>query len=354
MKHLEQLAEVLRELSDRYGVTITEVPDRLREKILNKVGAEASDELELLFKPLLQNCLRPLRIRAGQRVDRELVAQATKKTEELEGFNAELAKTIVDIWVAVFRIKAGESSAFSASKRPGPAKEPPVKDEKASQQLSSSIDNRTKKKKSHSVAQGDFSGKVSDAQNESPVDVFATLNFSSDAKEQKPREKPVEVPPAATSRQATSSATASSAKPEKRGRLDDGAIKPLQPDSMSFSAVVADSDSASRNKTTLDDAFRSLRQGNYTRASKLMMELARDGDTRAQYHLGEFYLAGTGVEQNQDKAKYWFRKAAAHGSMPARDKLKDLEEPDGQSGCLSCAFIFFLVIVFFRFLGSIF
>jgi len=81
------------------------------------------------------------------------------------------------------------------------------------------------------------------------------------------------------------------------------------------------------------------------------MELARNGNSKAQFHLGEFYLMGTGVEISEDKAKYWFRKAAAQGSMPARQKIEDLESNKGSGSCFGCFFAIFMVFISIKLLS---
>lgn len=40
------------------------------------------------------------------------------------------------------------------------------------------------------------------------------------------------------------------------------------------------------------------------------MKLARNGDAASQYLVGLYYQAGTGCEQNNNNAYYWFEKAA--------------------------------------------
>ena len=51
---------------------------------------------------------------------------------------------------------------------------------------------------------------------------------------------------------------------------------------------------------------------------------AERGDARAQYHLGLCYEKGKGVKKNRQKAKEWYRKAAAQGMKEAEEALKNL------------------------------
>jgi len=333
MKHLEQLSESLRELTDRYGITITEVPERLREKILNKVGADAAADLDVILQPLLANLLRPLRIRAGQRVDKNVVAETVGKIAELEHYDVKLAETIVELWASVFHVNVGEfpdltvdRSADHKLKRDSSVSGMPDGDQRTPRtRESKKTEPVAPKSKAAAAAQSDIVVKMSFEDNRKTADFLSTGTPERSEKK----------------------------KPKKPERFEDSAITPLQPDMMSYSAPASSSDQQVARKTSIDEAFRSLRNGDYQAASKIMMELARSGDTRAQYHLGEFYLMGTGLDQSNDKAKYWFRKAAAHGSLPARNKLADLEEPEGQTGCLGCAFVVFLVVVVLKFLSAI-
>jgi hypothetical protein len=308
------------------------VPERLREKILNKVGNEAGDDLDVIFKPLLANLLRPLRIRAGQRVDKNDVAETVRNIAELDGYDRHLAETIVDLWGSVFHVNVGDFPGLVAEKSARqnvmkePAEMPKAPAETARNEASGRESRRQEaaQKKKTVAEPSDIIVKTSFADNRKTADFLNTGSRPT------PEKKP----------------------PKKSERLENSTIVPLQPDMMSFTPAVKPDQSGSK-KPGIDEAFRSLRNGEYQLASKIMMELARSGDTRAQYHLGEFYLMGTGVEQSNDKAKYWFRKAAAHGSQPARNKLADLEEPEGQSGCLGFTFVVFVVAIVLKFLSAV-
>lgn len=53
-------------------------------------------------------------------------------------------------------------------------------------------------------------------------------------------------------------------------------------------------------------------------------ELARQGDTNAQYDLGKLYEKGDGTSKNINSAKEWYRKAAAKGHAKAIAALERL------------------------------
>ena len=363
MKHLETLAEALRELTDRYGITMTEVPDRLREKILQKVGVECASDLDVVLKPLLNNLLRPLRVRAGHRVSKSVVDDVIKNTAELEGFDAGLAETLVRIWMGIFAVTEGESLAVPAEKlehkhvspaagshdsKTGSGKKADKKSDKASNgRHYATSETESKPGKGFDGSHYEVEERSGKSMPKS-ADAFASLSLENKKEQDQRDASRVERP--ASARGESSRSERQQRKPAEK--LADAMITPLQPDMMNFPDSSAVS-TATSSKQGIEDAFRNLRNGEYQIASKIMMELARAGDTRAQFHLGEFYLQGTGLEQSNDKAKYWFRKAAAHGSVPAKNKLIDLEEPEGQGGCLSCAFSLFLIFVVIKFLASI-
>ena len=54
---------------------------------------------------------------------------------------------------------------------------------------------------------------------------------------------------------------------------------------------------------------------------------AENGFPNAQYHLGECYETGIGVDEvDMGNAMYWYRKAAEQGYEKAIEKLKELGE----------------------------
>ena len=57
------------------------------------------------------------------------------------------------------------------------------------------------------------------------------------------------------------------------------------------------------------------------RLFQVQLTLARQGDARAQYYLGEMHEQGLGTKQNAEEAFKWYAKAAAHGDPMAKRKL---------------------------------
>lgn len=72
--------------------------------------------------------------------------------------------------------------------------------------------------------------------------------------------------------------------------------------------VVGDSAVVIRNDI-LDAGASALKVGDYRKASEKLSTLARLGDGKAQYLLGQMYAFGWGVSKSDDEAIKWFRKA---------------------------------------------
>jgi len=63
------------------------------------------------------------------------------------------------------------------------------------------------------------------------------------------------------------------------------------------------------------------KRGNYAGALKLYLLAADQGHAKAQCNLGMLYSQGLGVDKNDSKAVYWFRKAAMQNNVPAQINL---------------------------------
>jgi len=57
------------------------------------------------------------------------------------------------------------------------------------------------------------------------------------------------------------------------------------------------------------------------RLFQVQQSLAKKGDARAQYYLGEMYEQGLGTTQNLDEAFKWYAKAADQGDFMAKRKM---------------------------------
>ncbi len=67
-----------------------------------------------------------------------------------------------------------------------------------------------------------------------------------------------------------------------------------------------------------------LVEKNEAEAVRLHTRAAEKGNKSGQYRLGWMYEQGMGVETDQEKAIFWYRKAAAKGEELAIDRLKAL------------------------------
>jgi TPR repeat protein len=62
-----------------------------------------------------------------------------------------------------------------------------------------------------------------------------------------------------------------------------------------------------------DDGVVAFIQGDSATALKIWEPLANNGDKEAQYHLGYMFQTGTGVIKDNQKALFWYNKAAKNG-----------------------------------------
>ena len=60
----------------------------------------------------------------------------------------------------------------------------------------------------------------------------------------------------------------------------------------------------------LDEGVAAYHRGDYATALREWRPLAKQGNAKAQYHLGVMYSKGEGVPQDNAKALQWWRKAA--------------------------------------------
>jgi TPR repeat protein len=72
---------------------------------------------------------------------------------------------------------------------------------------------------------------------------------------------------------------------------------------------------------SLSDAERAYSAGEYVKAAKLYLPLAKKGDAKAQLGLGVIYYLGQGVPQDYKEAASWLRLAAKQGRAMAQNIL---------------------------------
>jgi TPR repeat protein len=80
----------------------------------------------------------------------------------------------------------------------------------------------------------------------------------------------------------------------------------------------------------LGSAIETLRAGRAPEAAQMLLDLARAGESEAQFNLGLLYAQGIGVPQNDREALYWGWRARLAGVPAARaliDKLADKASP---------------------------
>ncbi|MCY4100873.1 MAG: tetratricopeptide repeat protein [Rhodobacteraceae bacterium] len=70
-----------------------------------------------------------------------------------------------------------------------------------------------------------------------------------------------------------------------------------------------------------DVGLMAYKEGDYTTALQKFKSLAKSGDIRAQYYLGEMYRRGDGVTKDYREAVNWWRLAAVQGDIWAQYML---------------------------------
>ena len=82
----------------------------------------------------------------------------------------------------------------------------------------------------------------------------------------------------------------------------------------------------------LEDGLAAYKHGDYAIALKLLRPLAKQGNARAQYHLGYMYDQGQGVLQDHKEALKWYQLAGEQGNTGAQAYLKQEAETQVQVG----------------------
>ena len=72
---------------------------------------------------------------------------------------------------------------------------------------------------------------------------------------------------------------------------------------------------------TIQDAVAADQRGDYATEFRIFHSLAAQGDSYAQFRLGEMYFAGTGVPQDDKEAARWYHLAAEQGYAKAQFEL---------------------------------
>jgi len=70
-----------------------------------------------------------------------------------------------------------------------------------------------------------------------------------------------------------------------------------------------------------EDGKAAYERGDYVTAMRLMRPLAEQGQTNAQFSIGNMYALGEGVRQDYEEAVKWIRKAAEKGDAIAQNSL---------------------------------
>lgn len=69
--------------------------------------------------------------------------------------------------------------------------------------------------------------------------------------------------------------------------------------------------------TTLEDAIKAIEIGSGPKAAEQLIKLANEGNSLAQYRLGNLYYNGQLVPEDETLAIHWWKKSAAQGNAEA-------------------------------------
>ena len=72
---------------------------------------------------------------------------------------------------------------------------------------------------------------------------------------------------------------------------------------------------------TLSDGVEAYKAGRYDLAIKLLVPLANESNSQAQFHVGMMHYHGHGIPENEKLAVYWLRKSAMQGHSGAMFEL---------------------------------
>ncbi|GAB4275040.1 MAG: hypothetical protein Kow0029_15840 [Candidatus Rifleibacteriota bacterium] len=352
MKYSEELKNSMLELIDRYGITLVEVPDRFKEKLVDAIGTDHQEEINHAFKTLENGAIRNLRICAAQKIEPEKLAEAKRLVKQIEGVSDEDAHENLNLWLGVLKIRSD-------------------------QPIDALDDEAFFIRSGSSESLEDFAQIIDNTSITAPLDVERVVNqFDRESTVPEPQVKDFDGNFSDTSFETVADFSISEDEKEFINQLqttspvtftqkNEESSKPKNKRQKSKNSLKVSSQEDARvlyeppgsekqtTKETIEGAFKALRDGNPSLASRIMMELARNGDTRAQFHLAEFYLQGTGIEKSDEKAKYWLRKAANQGSVPAKSKLEEIGNQENSGGCCGCFLTVFVIFVILKLLGSL-
>lgn len=74
----------------------------------------------------------------------------------------------------------------------------------------------------------------------------------------------------------------------------------------------------SAHASSLDDAVATLDEGRYTQARDAFIQLANQGEVKAQLLLGIMYNDAWGIPRDIHKARKWYKRAAQQGNADAQ------------------------------------
>lgn len=358
MNNEQEIKTAIKEFILKYGTTITYLPGRFRQKVLDRIKMPSNDVIDDIFSPLEKDLLNPLRSRANSYITLEELEETISDVFEKTHLQNN-AKSVVYTWVEFFNVE--------------------VRSEKDSSGLFDSTDELTIE--SPEDLKIDHQQHEVTEPNEAFINPFDTetiveepivedFQVSFDDSFEKISE-PYNQSDQTSKHEISSKKELKSITPEvktKKTKLSfEKKAGDLNKHQASINLGLKSNDYQPQSNTSnmpanynnknsdlsIAKSFEQLHKNNTAKALDIMKNLAQSGNIRAQFHLGEFYMNGVGIsEKDPARAEYWLRKAANRGSAPATKVLMDLEvqksldESSAMSGC-GCivAIVVFLYVI---------
>lgn len=344
----DAIGNVAANLIERYGITLCEIPIRFKQKIIEAIPSLNKDSLDRFFFPLEQGLLTPIRRKTNEYLDPSDIEDAALNISEQLPCDSDEALGLTINWVNAMGIK---SSLNIDVAKPVNSNESTTRNtdftssttNKKLNEIGSSKSNlgdMTEEFGSYSKAYGD--DELADILDLTPLGTQNIKQAESTRKAEENKSK-------------RESSKKKINVQQRANTYKEKITPPPPPMNRSSNKPKVSKNNIADDKETIVAAFKYRSKGNHDKAAKIMMRLAKSGNKVAQFHLGEFYLAGTGVDVNEEKAKYWLNKSSKNGFGRATEKLEELtREEDEGSGCCGCIVILFAVIFAFIWLISFF
>ena len=326
MKDLSAVSASIFNFIDRYGITLSEIPGRFKQKVLNQeIDKEA---VELVFLPLEKGLLATIRRRTSSLISEDEWLNLLIEVSSLDNFDEEQAKAVLLIWAKAFGLKNLNEDGTLC-----------FEDKKVSE-----VAIEEKYDVEISPIEEEIVDEITIQEPPSLSEVPKLQIETPPALEEPIVEEKIEFVDEKIEDTVTIVESPSAGDPFAIGSQK--TFGNFAPPSLEQTKKQNRKKKSKHDfENSIEGAFKALSFHKEDLSAKIMMDLAKKGDIRAQFHLGEFYLDGTGVDKNKEKALYWLRKASVRGSFPAKQKIEDIEKEEEGCSCSGCLLIILVILI---------